>query len=155
MRGEGIDFPDLSVDADGNIELRDAFQSIDPGAEGFREANEACQEILQQAGFGGGRRQAAESPELQDALLEFSQCLRDAGHDVGDLTLGLPGGPAGGGGGQGAPEGGGDGPAQGGEAQGGQRQPGFGGPARPASPTSSASTPRTRRCRSRSTAACR
>ncbi len=128
MRDEGIDFPDLSVDADGNIELREAFQSVDRDAEGFREARQACGEVLQQAGFGGGRREAAESPEMQDALLEFSQCVRDAGYDVGDLTLGRPGG-AGGGQGNGAGGQAGDGDqaeAGQGQGQGGQRQPGFG-----------------------------
>lgn len=130
MRDQGIDFPDLSIDADGNIELREAFQTIDRQADGFREANEVCQEFLQQAGFGGGRRAATESPELQDALLEFSQCVRDAGYDVGDLTLGGPGGGQGAGAGAAAGQGnqGGDGDAagEGGQGQGGRRQQGFG-----------------------------
>ena len=88
MRDEGLDFPDLSVDADGNIELREAFQTVDRNAEGFREAREACGEFLAQAGFGGGGRgQALEDTDVQDALLEFSECVRQAGYDVGDLTL--------------------------------------------------------------------
>ena len=115
MRDQGLDFPDLSVDAEGNIQMRDAFQSVDRGADGFEEAMDTCGDILQQTGFGGGRREAQESPEVQDALLEFSQCVRDAGYDVGDLTLGGPGQ-----GGQGA---GGDGGAEAGQ---GQRQGGFG-----------------------------
>lgn len=132
MRDEGLDFPDLSVDAEGNIELRSAFQEVDPSADGFREAFEGCGEILQQSGF-GGRRAAAESPEVEDALLEFSQCLRAEGHDVGDLTLGQ--GPGGGGpGADGSPTEGqnganadGDGNGQGGDqGQTGARGPGFG-----------------------------
>ena len=89
MRDEGLDFPDLSLDADGNIELRSAFQDVDPRAEGFQEAIEVCGEILQQStGFGGGNPGAfLESPEMQDALLAFSECVRDEGYDVGDLTL--------------------------------------------------------------------
>lgn len=130
MRDEGLDFPDLAVDAEGNINLRAAFQSVDPQQEGFRDAAESCRAVLEQAGFGGGARQAIESPEVQDALLEFSACVRDAGYDVGDLTLGAPGArPQGGdGSGQAAqdPDADGEATAQGGGGQAGQRQGGFG-----------------------------
>ncbi len=124
MREEGVDFPDLSVDAEGNIELRDAFQSVDRNADGFREAVEACNSLLGDTAF-GGRGAALESPEVQDGLLAFSDCVRDAGYDVGDLTLG--GGPGGQGGGQGD----GDASAAGEDADGdgpgrGERQQGFG-----------------------------
>lgn len=119
MRDQGLDFPDLSVDAEGNIELRSAFQAVEPGTEGFREAMDACGEILEQTGFGGGPRQVRNSTEFQDALLEFSECLRDEGFDVGDLTLGGPG-P-----GDGQPDGDG-GEAAGAQDQQGQRSPGFG-----------------------------
>lgn len=120
MRDQGLDFPDLSVDAEGNIQMREAFQSVDRGADGFGEAMDACGEVLQQTGFGGGRRAAAEDPAVQDALLEFSQCVRDAGYDVGDLTLGGPG--------QGGapPEADGTG-AEGPGAGEGRREEGFGG----------------------------
>ncbi len=88
MRDAGIDdFPDLALNAEGDIELRTAFQSVDREADGFREANESCREILEQTGFGGGRGEAVQSTEVQDALLEFTDCVRDAGYDVGDLTL--------------------------------------------------------------------
>ena len=121
MRDQGLDFPDLAVNAEGNIELRDAIQTVDPGAEGFREAMDACDDILQQTGFGGQGRAARESTEFQDALVEFSACLRDEGFDVGDLTLGAPGagGQPPGGGGAEAGDGGGAG-------QQGQRAQGFG-----------------------------
>ncbi|MEM8926442.1 MAG: hypothetical protein AAGD35_23295 [Actinomycetota bacterium] len=135
MRDEGLDFPDLAVDADGNIALQEAFQSVDRGAEGFRAAMDACSDLLGQAGF-GGRREAVQSPEVQDALLAFSDCVRDEGFDVGDLTLG--GGPGGGGQGGGGNaagqaqadgEGGADGDGgadgEGGPAQ-GRRGAGFG-----------------------------
>ncbi len=123
MRDQGLDFPDLSVDAEGNIQMREAFQAVDPQAEGFREAIDACGAVLQQTGFGGGRRQALDDPAVQDALLEFSQCVRDAGYDVGDLTLGGPG-PGGSPAGQNPDDGqaAGAGPGQGQ----GQRQGGFG-----------------------------
>ena len=88
MRDEGIDFPDLAVDAEGNINLREGFENIDRDDESFREAMEACQDELAAGGFGGGRRAALDSPELQDGLVAFSDCVRDEGFDVGDLTLG-------------------------------------------------------------------
>ena len=68
---------------------------------------------------------ALESPEVQDGLLAFSDCVREAGYDVGDLTLG--GAPGGQGGGQ---EGGDvEGAGGAGDADrpgGGERQQGFG-----------------------------
>ncbi|MEM9563429.1 MAG: hypothetical protein AAGA93_12465 [Actinomycetota bacterium] len=132
MRDEGLDFPDLSVDAEGNIELRDAFQSVEPGTDGFQEAMDACDEILQQTGFGGGRREVRQSTEFQDALIGFSECLRDDGFDVGDLTLAGPGGGGPGAGAGGAAGDGQDGDEEAGQAgqagqgQRGQRGDGFG-----------------------------
>ncbi len=124
MRDQGLDFPDLSVDAEGNIDVRAAFQAIEPGTEGFRQAMEVCSEILQQTGFGGGRRQVQESTEFEDALIGFSECLRDEGFDVGDLTLGGPGG--GGDGAAGDGQGDGNPPDEGGPGQRGERGQGFG-----------------------------
>lgn len=123
MRDEGVDFPDIGVDADGNIQLRESFAELDPTSADFRTANETCQPLLADAGFGaGGRAAIGENVEIQDALVEFSDCIRDEGFDVGDLTLGGPGAGAG------APAAG-DGDAADGEARGaGQRQGGFGDP---------------------------
>lgn len=99
IRNEGVDFPDIGVDADGDIDLRDAFQSagIDPRSEEFQAAREVCQPLLEGIGFGGGGGRAAlgDNPELADAFVEYSDCIRDQGFDVGDLTLG--GGPGAGG----------------------------------------------------------
>lgn len=127
MRDEGIDFPDLSVDAEGNIDLREGFQDVDRGDESFREAMDVCQDELAAGGFGGGRQEALESPELQDGLILFSDCVRDEGFDVGDLTLGQGPGAGNAGANTGQPADGtedgaegGDGPAQ------GQREGGFG-----------------------------
>lgn len=125
MRAEGLDFPDLSVNAEGEIELREAFQSVDRDDESFQAAFESCGEVLQQAGFGGGRREALESTAVQDALLDFSACLRADGFDVGDVTLGGPG--AGGANGDGT-DAGNDAAAGAGAGQQdqGRREPGFG-----------------------------
>ena len=125
MRDEGLDFPDLSVDANGDIDLREGFQSVERNADGFGEAMDTCGSLLEGTAFGGGRGAAQDSPEFQDGLLAFSACVRDDGYDVGDLTLG--GGPGGGPGGEGANEDStaGAGPVAG-DGQEGQRQGGFG-----------------------------
>ena len=93
MRAEGLDFPDIGVDADGNPEIRDAFQAagVDPGSPEFRDAMATCGELLADAGFGGGRGARADDPARQDAFVAYSGCLRDEGLDVGDL---VPGGGA-------------------------------------------------------------
>lgn len=125
MRDEGLDFPDIGVDAEGNPQLRDAFgeAGLDPRSEEFQAAREVCGELLQGAGFGGGRQQAGDNPEVQDAFVEYSECLRDEGLDVGDLQLGGNGGPgnangAGAGNANGAADG--DGPQRGqGQGRGG------------------------------------
>jgi hypothetical protein len=122
LRGEGLDVPDIGVDADGNIDLRGAFQDLGPGDESFRAAMDACRDVLDGVQFGGGagRGGLADNTEIQDALLEFSDCIRAEGfEDIADLTFGPPGGGAGGDGtapnadgpvgpgpGRGAPEGG-------------------------------------------------
>lgn len=90
MRDQGLDFPDVGVDAEGNPDLRSSFleSGITPGSEEFRTGLEACGSILQNAGFGGGRGNLAEDPAVQDGLVEYSQCLRDEGLAVGDIQLG-------------------------------------------------------------------
>ena len=90
MREQGLDFPDVGVDAEGNPDLRSSFleSGINPGSEEFRTGLEACGSILQNAGFGGGRGNLAEDPAVQDGLVEYSQCLRDEGLAVGDIQLG-------------------------------------------------------------------
>ena len=93
LRDEGLDVADIGVDADGNIDVRSALQGIDPGSTGFREALESCREILEGVGFGGrqGPGGLADNTEIADALLEFSDCIRDEGfEDVADLTIGRP-----------------------------------------------------------------
>ncbi|MFW2383624.1 MAG: hypothetical protein ACN4GZ_17870 [Acidimicrobiales bacterium] len=123
MREEGVDFPDLGVNADGGLNLRQGFEGIDRRSDEVQAALETCRPLIEAAGFGGGRRAGiVENVEIQDALVEFSACLRDAGFDVGDLELGVPPG-AGGGQAQGADGAG----AEDGEQRGqGRGQGGFG-----------------------------
>ena len=119
MRDQGLDFPDIGLDANGNPDIREGFEAI-RGQEGFRDGLDSCSEFLAGAGFGGGRAALTDNVELQDALVEFSACVRDQGFDVGDIQLGV--GPEGGGAGPGPGSGDGDGQAanqQGGRGEGG------------------------------------
>ncbi len=120
MRDEGLDFPDIGVDAEGNPNIGAAFSAagIEPRSEEFQDAIGICGDTLAGAGFGGGRpRGLADNVEIQDALVEFSGCLRDEGLDVGDLQLGGP--PE-------APEEGQDSSGDTPEDRGARRQQGFG-----------------------------
>jgi len=100
MRDNGVDFPDPTVDAQGNPSFAGAFgksQSggINPGDTSLRTAMTACQGLMSglQIGGGGGN---FDSQAMTEALYSYTQCLRDQGLDVGDITLGSgrPGGGA-------------------------------------------------------------
>ena len=128
MRDEGVDFPDIGIDADGNPDIRDAFDSagISPRDEDVRAAMGECRTILEGVGFGGGGRAGlADNVEVQDALVEFSDCVRDDGWDVGDLELGgrQAGADTEADAGETPEAGGGERPEN---AEGGERQDGFG-----------------------------
>jgi hypothetical protein len=101
MRDNGVeDFPDPTVDADGNVQLggggpgAGAADGASPRQdEDFQTAQEACGSLLDGLTFGGGRGGPGggfDNTELQDALVAFSDCLRDEGLDVGDITFGPP-----------------------------------------------------------------
>ncbi len=126
LRAEGIDVPDIGVDADGNLDLGASFQDlgVELGGEEFRSAQETCSPLLEGIAFGGrgDRAGLGDNPELEDAFLDYSACIRAEGFDVGDLSLGQPGGGAGGEPPTGLADG--EGPVRGQ----GQRQGGFGDP---------------------------
>ncbi|MEM9042551.1 MAG: hypothetical protein AAGD33_21915 [Actinomycetota bacterium] len=128
LREQGLEVPDIGVDADGNIQLRDAFAEIDRTDELFQTAMGTCQGIIADVGFGGGGggpgAAIRDNVEVQDALVELVDCMRDEGHtDATQLELGQPGGQGADGEGGGPPQAG-----QGGQAGQGQGQgPGQGG----------------------------
>ena len=113
MRENGVDFPDPVVEADGTVTF--GFRPGAGGAGAAQEigrdpdlpaAREACEHLLEGLSFGPGSGNF-DTTELQDALLEFAQCMRDNGVDMGDPDLsdfgpgrnrdgGPPGGPFGG-----------------------------------------------------------
>jgi hypothetical protein len=93
MRDNGVDVADPTVDADGNPQFAPpgGDSGIDPQSEEFQAAGEACNSLLEGTTFGGG----AQLDGVQDLFVEFADCLRDQGLDVGDPDLG-DGPPAGG-----------------------------------------------------------
>lgn len=87
MRDQGLDFPDPTVDADGNLEMGDldvtAFgSSPEEIQEKLGSAMDACSEYLEGISFGGG--QLPDLVELEDTFLEFTTCMRDNGYDMPD-----------------------------------------------------------------------
>ncbi len=97
MRDNGVDFPDPTVDADGNLSFAGAFRQaqgggFDPGDSSFRDAMDACRDLMDGLTLGGGRAGGDfDSSALQEAMLAYTQCLRDQGLDVGDITFDGPG----------------------------------------------------------------
>jgi hypothetical protein len=85
LRGEGVDVPDPQINADGEVGLRiggpggDDQDPIDP--EEFEAAREVCGDPPQ---LGGGNFSPEDQAALQDAALQFAQCMRDRGYDVPD-----------------------------------------------------------------------
>ncbi len=107
MRDEGVDFPDPTINADGSVEFFGGqggagaqAAGIDPDDPAVTDAFETCGEILEGASFLPGA--GIDQSELEDTLLEFTQCLRDLGFDVDDPDLSNGFGPGAGGGGGGA-----------------------------------------------------
>ncbi len=118
MRDNGVDFPDPTVDADGNPSFEGAFGrsedgGFDPQDTSFQDAIAACGDFMEGMAMapGGGD---FDSDAINEALYAYTQCLRDEGLDVGDITLGgLMGGMGspGGASGEAGPENAGDAPA--------------------------------------------
>ncbi len=89
LRAEGIDVPDPELNADGTVNMAALRQNLasnpnfnfqDPRT---RQTMEKCVPVLQNASF-AGQPSREDEIELQDNLLEFAECLRGIGVDVGD-----------------------------------------------------------------------
>jgi len=84
LRQQGIDVPDPTMDADGNLQLgrpNSAQGDPDFDRDTFRAARELCSEHLEGValGFRGEDR-----TETEDQLLEFAACIRENGYDMPD-----------------------------------------------------------------------
>ena len=82
--------PDPTVDADGNLTMRGSRGDDEQGAtadsfdaDAFAAAQEVCGDIPAGAlGF-----DTSDESEIEDALLEFAQCMRDEGIEMDDPDL--------------------------------------------------------------------
>lgn len=87
MRDHGIaGFPDPSFNADGSLDFRRGQTQLEEAgiatdSPEFREAFDACRELLQGVALIGG---GIDLTEVQDLLLEFARCMREQGVDVPD-----------------------------------------------------------------------
>jgi hypothetical protein len=86
MREHGIDMPDPETQPGGGFSQRIDGRNVDP--EKMQAAQEACQDILEQAGGFRGEL----DPEQLDKLVEFAQCMREHGIDMPDPTTNGKGG---------------------------------------------------------------
>lgn len=89
LRDQGFNVPDPELNADGTVNLRGIRQKLvqDPNfdfrQQKTREAMQACVPLLEGATF-AQETSAEDQIALQDNLLTFAQCLRDAGISVKD-----------------------------------------------------------------------
>lgn len=81
MREQGIDLPDPTVDAEGNVEFvpPPGFQPAD--LEEIFDAAENCEEFLEGVSLGFDTTDLAAAT---DVLLDFSACMRENGFDLPD-----------------------------------------------------------------------
>lgn len=79
MRDNGLDMADPTVDAEGNLSLRDAMRSIDvPDRSVIREARVACEEHLEGVALGF---EEADRSEFEDIFVEYASCMRENGYE--------------------------------------------------------------------------
>ena len=81
MRDEGIDIPDPTVDADGNIGLGFEAGAAEADFDAIEDAFSACSGHLDGVTLGFTE---ADVSEFEDRMLEFAQCMRDNGYDMDD-----------------------------------------------------------------------
>lgn len=95
MRAAGIaDFPDPSMSPDGTLGFGGIRElGLNLQGEENRATMRGCSEQVGGVVFGGGARagNGGDRAEVEEALLAYTGCLRDAGLDVGDIALGQPG----------------------------------------------------------------
>lgn len=95
MRDEGIDLPDPTFSEDGEggsrFEVRPGGD-FDPNDPDFQAAQEKCRPLLEGI---QGRFDPEDREAMEDAALEYAQCMRDHGFDVPDPEF--DDGPGGGG----------------------------------------------------------
>jgi hypothetical protein len=93
MRDEGVDMPDPEFDEDGGVMFQQGIASGDDGPslsdrQAMDDAFEACGHIMENAGIGPG--DGPDRAEMEDQVLEFTQCMRDEGVEMDDPDFDAP-----------------------------------------------------------------
>ena len=87
MRDHGIDMPDPQIVSEGGERggamVVEGGEGFDPNDEEFREADEACSPIMEDA-RGSFEIDPEREAEMREQMLEFAQCMRDQGIDFPD-----------------------------------------------------------------------
>jgi hypothetical protein len=83
MRDQGIDLLDPVVDADGNVQKPEEGDGFEASKGKWKEAYEACGEILEGITFG---KERVDMSEVVDQYVALAACLREKGFDVDDPT---------------------------------------------------------------------
>lgn len=94
LRKQGIELPDPTVNADGEVTLGRPQNLPDIDRDKFEAAQKACGEPP--AGVTTAAEDMLANPEFQDAALKFAQCMREQGVDVPDPDFSKVGSGAGG-----------------------------------------------------------
>jgi hypothetical protein len=79
MRGHGVDVPDPQPGQ--GIQIQAGQNGIDPNSQTFKDAQSACQHIMQDA---IPADQRPDPTQVQDQLLKLAQCMREHGIDMPD-----------------------------------------------------------------------
>ena len=92
MREHGVDMPDpdtsggrggvMTFSAAASAGDGDSGATLDPGADTFQAANEACKDLL--GDIGPQNMSPEQTKEMQDQALAFSRCMRDHGVNMPD-----------------------------------------------------------------------
>jgi hypothetical protein len=79
MRDQGVEFPDPTVDADGNLNF--GFGEMNPNEidrEALIDAGENCRDLLEGVALGFSQ---IDTSTFDDLFLEYAACMRDQGFD--------------------------------------------------------------------------
>lgn len=96
MRDAGVEMDDPTFDAEGNVEggfgLLQAGGGRGGGDEETQTATASCSDLLEGVTLGGNNRSGFDTSTIEDALLDYTSCLREEGQNVDDISFGFGGG---------------------------------------------------------------
>lgn len=86
LRDRGVDVPEISLGADGQLEITELLAGLDLSDSALQESVLACQGSLE-GGLLGSLNQFMQDQTVQNAMTSFSQCVRDGGFEVIDISV--------------------------------------------------------------------